>query len=349
MTSKRVLVIKLSSMGDLMHALPALTDACSIWPEMTFDWVVDESFTEVPAWHPAVKNIFPSAHRRWKNDFWRSFSDGEFSRFYRDLNRNDYDVVIDAQSNIKSSFISLLKNGPVHGMDKASVAEQPAFLAYKHRHFIIKEQHAVQRQRQLFANALGYKVPETDIDYGLKSSAFDSADIQIKTPYLFFVHNASWTTKLWPEEYWHDLIRMAAEEGYQVVLPGGNKTELNRASAFAETHTNAIALPKLDLSTLGGLIKNSAGAFCCDTGLAHLAAMIGIPAVTMYGPTSKKLIGTSGVNQEHLVSNSDTFTCSPCYKRQCNFHEKNSVMSACMQAFNPESAWALLKARMSNK
>ena len=176
-------------MGDLMHALPALTDACLIWPDISFDWVVDESFAEVPAWHPAVKNIFPSAHRRWKNNFWRSFSDGEFLRFYRDLNRNDYDVVIDAQNNIKSSFISLLRNGPVHGMDKASVAEQPAFLAYKYRHFINKEQHAVQRQRQLFANALGYVVPETDIDYGLKSSAFNSPDFQIKTPYLFFVHN----------------------------------------------------------------------------------------------------------------------------------------------------------------
>ena len=336
-------------MGDLMHALPALTDARSIWPEISFDWIVDESFAEVPSWHPAVENIFTSAHRRWRTKLWQSVSGGEFSSFYKDLNRNDYDVVVDAQNNIKSSFISLLKKGPVHGMDQASVAEQPAFLAYKYRHFINKSQHAVQRQRQLFANALGYEVPENEYDYGLKPDAFEMSEFQIDSPYVFFVHNASWTTKLWPEEYWHELIRLAEEEGYQVMLPGGNESELKRAAAFADNHSNAVALPKLGLSTLGGILKKASGAFCCDTGLAHLAAMIGVPAITMYGPTSSRLIGTAGKNQEHLVASTEKFSCSPCYKRHCNFHGRNSAMSACMQAFSPKNAWVLLKAQMNNK
>ena len=79
-------------MGDLMHALPALTDACEQYPEVEFDWVVDEAFAEVPSWHPAVKNIYRSAHRRWKKNFKSSWLKGEFSRFWNDLNINEYDV-----------------------------------------------------------------------------------------------------------------------------------------------------------------------------------------------------------------------------------------------------------------
>lgn len=330
-------------MGDLMHALPALTDACKIFPDITFDWVVDEAFAEVPSWHPAVNTIYKSAHRRWRKNFTTSFSKGEFSDFYQQLNKKDYDIVIDAQNNVKSAFISCLRKGPIHGMDKQSVAEQPAFLAYKYRHKIAKEQHAIPRQRQLFAEALGYAVPDSPVDYGIRENAFDLKGLQIKEPYLFLVHNASWTTKLWPEEQWHTLIRLVNSEGYKVVLPGGSNTELERAKKVAQVHENAIALPRMTLSELGGIIKQASGALCCDTGLAHLTAIIGTPAITLYGPTSSTLIGTTGRNQEQLVASAPPFTCAPCYKRRCNFNSKAAAMSACMDSFSPEQAWAQLK------
>lgn len=346
---KRVLVIKLTSMGDLMHALPALTDAVTVRPDITFDWVVDESFAEIPAWHPAVRNIYKSAHRRWRRQFIKSVRDKEFQRFYKELNGEEYDLIIDAQNNLKSAFISLLRRGPVHGMDKASVAEKPAHLAYKHSHYVDTRLHAITRQRALFAFAMGYGIPDTAPDYGLRKEAFRKPDIDIGKPYIVLIHNASWTTKLWPAAHWHKLIKLAGVDGFNVVLPGGSRKELARARQIANMHDNAIALPRLSLSELGGLIQHAHGAVNCDTGLAHLAAMIGTPAVTMYGPTSARLIGTTGNNQQQLVASDPPYFCAPCYKRTCNFEQPGATMSACMQSFRPEMAWSALHALMTNR
>jgi len=329
-------------MGDLMHALPALTDASEQYSGVEFDWVVDEAFAEVPSWHHAVKNIYTSAHRRWKKNFRSSWKKREFSRFWNDLNINEYDVIIDAQNNVKSAFISLLRKGHVHGMDSASVAEQPAFIAYKYRHFIEKNQHAIARQRELFANALGYKIPDTAVNYGIKLDAFKCPTLPFESPFLFLVHNASWTTKLWPEKFWFELIGLAKEENYNVVLPGGNSEELARAEQIASKHDNAYALPRMSLSELGGIISKADGAVCCDTGLAHLTAITGTPSVTMYGPTSVELIGTHGSGQQHLDAENPNFSCSHCYKRSCKFHGQASAMSACMDSFQPVKVWEIL-------
>lgn len=332
-----------------MHALPALTDAVAQHPGVTFDWVVDESFAEVPSWHPAVRNIYKSAHRRWRREFGKSWSNREFSGFYKQLNNTDYDLVIDAQNNIKSSFISLLRNGPVHGMDKTSVAEKPAHLAYKYRHKIDTGLHAITRQRQLFAAAMDYDLPDTPPQYGLRTDAFSVPDIAITAPYLVLVHNASWTTKLWPESHWHALIKRAGEAGYEVVLPGGSQAELERGKKLASEHSNAIALPRLTLSELGGLIQQAVGAVNCDTGLAHLTAMIGTPAVTLYGPTSAQLIGTTGQYQQQLIASDPPFRCAPCYKRYCDFAGDRTMMSSCMDALDVDEAWEMLLAEINTR
>ncbi len=323
-------------MGDLMHALPALSDACEQYPGIRFDWVVDEAFAEVPRWHPAVDHIYKSAHRRWKKNFWQSLTQGEFKAFRRGLNEKKYDVIIDAQNNVKSALISMLRQGNVHGMDSGSVAEQPAFLAYKYRHSIERQQHAISRQRELFARALNYPTPEAPINYGLRQDAFIKPAIDLPDNFVFLVHNASWTTKLWPEAHWHKLIEQLGDRKLDVVLPGGNQEELERAAKIAGAHNNAITIPRMSLSEIGGVISQAKGMVCCDTGLAHLGAMIGTPAVTLYGPTSHTLIGTSGQHQLQVHAQGKAFPCSPCYKRVCQFGEyRGNLMSACMQAFTP--------------
>lgn len=336
-------------MGDLMHALPALTDAASVYPDITFDWVVDESFAEVPAWHPAVGTVYKTAHRRWRRQFIKSIREKEFDRFYEDLNARDYDLVIDAQNNIKSAFICLLRKSPVHGMDKDSVAEKPAHLAYKYRHHVDKRLHAITRQRALFAFALDYGIPDTAPDYGLREGAFSRPDIAIDDPYIVLVHNASWSTKLWPAAHWHELIKLAGKHGFNVVLPGGSDKEQARARKIANKHDNATALPRLSLSELGGIIRNAQGAINCDTGLAHLTAMIGTPAVTLYGPTSAKLIGTSGQYQQHLIASDPPYDCAPCYKRTCTFDGNKTAMSACMKSFSAAKAWESLVVQMKTR
>ncbi|MGX4675397.1 lipopolysaccharide heptosyltransferase I [SAR92 clade bacterium H246] len=301
----RVLIIKLSSMGDLMHALPALTDAVNNVPGISFDWVVDENFAEVPKWHPAVEKLIVSAHRRWKKNLRAAWTNGEFKGFYKRLNHRDYDLVIDLQSNLKSALVSLLRRSPVSGYDHQSCREKPAHLSYKHQYSIPVNQHAIARQRQLFARIFGYQEPNTAPEYNVNFTQFASPDIKPKNKYVVFVHNASWETKLWPVNYWQDASQRAADLGYTVVLPSGNDKEFKRAQKIAEGCSAAVALSKTNLDDIAAIISGATAMLCSDTGLAHLAAMAATPAITLYAVTDTNLIGTVGDNQRHIVAAQD--------------------------------------------
>lgn len=342
---KKVLLVKLTSMGDLIHALPALTDALRARPGIRFDWVVDEAFAEVPSWHPGVERVITSVHRRWRRQKWQALAGGELLAFHRALNRHDYDAVVDMQNNLKSALITRLRRGERHGMDRESAREYPAHLAYRHRHRVPRGQHAIARQRQLLAQALGYPCPASAPDYGIDPARFPRpAGIALPEAYLVFTHNASWTTKLWPEEHWRRGIALANAGGLDVVLPSGNAEELARARRLAQGNPRAHALPRLSLGETAGVIRHARGALCCDTGLAHLAAMLGTPALTLYGPTDQRLIGTSGPHQGQLLP--DGFSCVPCYRRICRFNAPPSAMSACMASLDPERAWRALQSLM---
>ena len=301
----RVLIIKLSSMGDLMHALPALTDAVNNIPGISFDWVVDENFAEVPKWHPAVENLIVSAHRRWKKSLRATWTNGEFRDFYKQLNHRDYDLVIDLQSNLKSALVSLLRRGPVSGYDRQSCREKPAQLSYKYQYPIPVSQHAIARQRQLFAKVLGYREPETAPNYNVNFAQFASPDFKPKNKYVVFVHNASWETKLWPVDYWQAVSQRAADLGYTVVLPSGSEKEYRRAQKIAEACSGAVALSKTSLDDIAAIISGATAMLCSDTGLAHLAAVAATPAITLYAVTDTNLIGTVGDNQRHIVAAQD--------------------------------------------
>ncbi len=340
--SKRALLIKLTSMGDLVHALPALTDAARAIPGIQFDWVVDEAFADVPSWHPAVKNIIPSAHRRWKKNLRQSIFSGELRKFYQNLNADDYDLILDTQNNIKSAAITWLRRGSSHGLDKNSVRERPAHWAYNTHHPADKSLHAVQKQRQLFSQALGYPLPDTPPDYGIDRQRMPTPAIRLEEKFLIFVHNASWSTKLWPEQHWHSVIEMAANDGFQVLLPCGNEEEQQRSMRLADGHNNALALPKLKLTEVAGLMLKASGAISCDTGLCHMAGMLGLPTVSFYGPTNYQRIGAVGDNQAHLIADGSQFPCAPCYRRQCNFNGNEQDMSVCMKNFDAATTWQTL-------
>jgi len=298
----RVLIIKLTSMGDLMHALPAITDAVSVMPNLEFHWVVDESFQEVPRWHQAVKKTITTAHRRWKKNILNVVNRGELKQFYQLLNKNDYDVVIDMQGNLKSGFVSVLRRGPVHGYDKKSCREWPAHRSYKHRYPVNLKQHSTERQRDLFAQVFNYKKPTTPINYGVDFSNLSLPDVDLPEKYIVFVHNASWPTKLWPLEYWQALIAKVVAKGYSVLLPCGSDSEHARAKTIASCDVAAIALPKMPLNSMAAILSRADGAVCSDTGLAHMAAVAKTPAITLYAVTDTLLIGTEGENQHHIVA-----------------------------------------------
>ena len=293
-------------MGDLMHAFPALTEAAKHHPGITFDWVVDEGFAEVPLWHPNVDKVITTAHRRWRKNLTSALKTGEFKKFYNALNLEEYDAVVDMQSNLKSATVSWLRKGSVSGYDSKTCREKPAHLAYSKRYHVPIYQHAIERQRELLANALDYKKADSFRNYGVELSSLPLAQIDLPKKYLVFVHNASWETKLWPTENWIGLLQRASEQGYSVLLPCGNEKEYSRAKKIAGESPSAIALPKMSLNDIASIMCRAQAAVCCDTGLAHLAAVVALPAITLYAVTDTVLIGTFGENQLHISAGNNS-------------------------------------------
>lgn len=296
----RVLVVKMSSLGDVIHTLPALTDAAAMLPGIRFDWVVEEAFAELPAWHPAVDEVIPIALRRWRKHPLRDFTGPEWKRFRSALGRQHYDAVIDAQGLLKSAWVARLVKAPVYGMDRRSAREPLAAVAFHTRIAVPREMHAVERSRLLFARALNYAVPAGAADYALRENLHPGPRELADSLLLF--HGTARTEKLWPEEHWIELARLAGDCGYTAWLPWGGEEERARAERVANRSGSARVLPRLDLLGLAGLLLEVQGAVAVDTGLAHLSAALAVPTVSLYGPTDTRLIGAYGRNQVHIQS-----------------------------------------------
>ena len=203
---------------------------------------------------------------------------------------------------MKSAFLTRGLQAPVYGLDKHSAREPLAAKFYSHPQSVAKGQHAVERVRQLFAKALGYKVPTGKGQFNLQSDLFANIrNLRPPRPYLVFVHGTTWEDKHWPENYWCQLTKKATDAGYVVCLPWGNETERQRAERIAEADSKALVLPKLNLREVASVIAGAQQVVAVDTGLGHLTAALEIPAISLYGPTSPKLVGAYGENQRHLT------------------------------------------------
>jgi heptosyltransferase-1 len=335
----RILVIKTSSLGDVLHTLPALTDAAREIPGIRFDWVVEEGFAEVPGWHAAVDAVIPVALRRWKRRPFHVLRRGEPQAAVRQLRRRRYDLVIDAQGLIKSAVLAVFARGPRAGLDRHSAREPLAASVYRKRFAIARNQHAVTRVRQLFAAALDYQPPDTPPDYGLGGQfSTDACESSV-----VFLHGTTWPTKHWPESYWCELARKAVAAGLRVRIPWGNAAERQRAGRIAASAAGVEVLPRLSLGELAGIIATARGVVGVDTGLVHLAAALGIPCITLYGATDPGLIGTLGSSQTHLRAR---FPCAPCQERKCRYTGKAEVFPACYGSLPPDKVWEALSLQM---
>lgn len=295
-----VLIVKTSSMGDVLHTLPALTDAMQAIPGIRFDWVVEENFAQIPSWHPAVDKVLPVAIRRWRKHWFGSQQREERVRFKRDLQSRQYDVVIDAQGLIKSAaLVTRLARGVKHGQDSRSAREPFASWWYDQRHEIDKKQHAVERTRELFAKSLGYEKPQTQGDYAIAAHFMGDVSQDI-TPYLVFLHATTRDNKHWPESHWRELIGLLQHSGLHIKLPWGAEHEHQRAQRLAEGFDYVEVLPKLTLEAIARELAGAKAVVSVDTGLSHLTAALDRPNITLYGPTDPGLIGGYGQNQQAL-------------------------------------------------
>ncbi len=293
----RVLLVKTSSMGDVLHSLPALTDAMLAMPGISFDWVVEEGFAQIPGWHPAVDTVIPVAIRRWRKSWFSAETRAERKAFYAQLEARKYDCVIDAQGLVKSAALVTRKaHGIKHGMDWNSAREPLASLFYNKRHNVTRQQHAVERTRELFAKSLGYAKPQSQGDYAI-SGHFLTNPKESAEKYAVFLHATTRDDKHWPEENWRELIELLQATGLRIKLPWGAPHEEERAKRLAEGFSFVDVLPKLTLEEVAKVLANAEFVVSVDTGLSHLTAALDRPNVTLYGPTDPGLIGGYGKNQ----------------------------------------------------
>ena len=327
----KILLIKLSSLGDLIHAFPALSDLQKHYPDAQVDWVVEENFAEVPSWHPIVKEVIPISFRRIKKQgCWRLKSLQELCRLVKQLRADRYDFIIDAQGLYKSAGLGFLARGRRYGFAKQSSREQVSWL-YQQKIGVNKDAHAIKRVRDLFSQTFNYHYDPDLIDYQIGSwQGLDSKA-------LVFVHATTWATKHYPETYWHKLAQFAEDNVWQVELPQINAQEQARAILIAQGLSAVTVLPKMSLTAIKNHLATVRAIISVDTGLAHIAAALGVPALTLYGPTNPKHIGAIGAHQEHLAAD---FVCAPCVQKICTHPLRgHGPNPPCFSSIAPAEVW----------
>jgi heptosyltransferase-1 len=287
----RILFVKTSSLGDVVHNCPAVSDVARHYPEAQIDWVVEESFAEVAALHRAVRRVIPVAIRRWRGELLSAATWSEFGRFRRALRGERYDFVIDSQGLVKSALVAALAPGPRHGFDRGSAREPFAARFYGTQHAVPVGLHAVERNRRLAAAVLGYTL-EGACDYGLRVA--DVAPIQVRSPFALLLTMTSRNDKLWPEEHWRSLGVTLEARGIQCLLPWGTEEERRRCERIAAAVRGAFAPRRMTLADLARLASKAQCVVGVDTGLAHLAAALDVPVVGLYCGSDPALTGLHG-------------------------------------------------------
>jgi heptosyltransferase-1 len=287
----RILFVKTSSLGDVVHHCPAVSDAARALPGLQIDWVVEDSFAEIAQMHHAVRRVIPVAVRRWRRAPWKQEVRSEFAEFRRLLSDERYDRIVDTQGLMKSALIARLARGTRHGYDRGSAREAFASGLYAAQHRVPRRLHAVERNRLLTAAALGY-TPGRRCDYGLQARV--ASPISVQAPYCVLLTMTSRTAKLWPEEDWIALGTRLATQGVRSVLPWGSELERARSYRIAAAIKGATAPPRLTLGELAALMSQSRAIVGVDTGLTHLGVALGMPSVGIYCATDPVLTGLYG-------------------------------------------------------
>ena len=289
---RRILVIKTSSLGDVVHALPAVSDMARHCPGVEFDWMVEESFQAIPLLHPAVRRIVPVATRRWRKAVWSAATWQDFKTLRATLVSGRYDLAIDFQGLIKSALLSLL--APTHraGYSWACAREPLATLAYQENFTVPWTLHAVERNRQLAAQALGY-TPDAPVCYGLRPPAAQP-EWAPSEPYAVLLHATSRPHKEWPEDHWIRLGIALSGQGLRSVIPGGSPMERARSQRLAAGIPAALAAPAMTLHEVAQLLGHARLVVGVDTGLSHLAVALGRPVAAIFTATRPEDTGVYG-------------------------------------------------------
>ena len=287
----RILFVKTTSLGDVVHNCPAVTDIARQMPDTVIDWVVEEPFAGVAELHASVRRVIPVAIRRWRGALLAPSIWSEMASFRAALRGERYDAIIDSQGLIKSALVASLAFGRRHGFDRASTREPFAARFYDERHPVALDLHAVERNRRLAALALGYRL-EGPCDFGLQCAG--DLPVPTRPPYAMLLTMTSRADKLWPEERWQALGAALAQRGFQCLLPWGSEEERERCARLAAAIPGAEVPRRMTIGELARLARDAGCVAGVDTGLAHLAAACGVPVVGIYCGSDPALTGLYG-------------------------------------------------------
>ena len=287
----RILFVKTSSLGDVIHHCPAVSDVRRRFPDALIDWVVEEAFTGIVSMHPGVRRVIPVAVRRWRKRMLGPSTWREMLAFRHALREDEYDFVIDTQGLLKSALIASGARGVSNGFDSASARESIASGLYAVRHAVSREMHAVERNRALTAAALGMGSGGA-CEYRLVSRGSNPVPLQM--PFCVLLSMTSRAEKLWPEESWVELARAIAARGWESVLPWGSELEKERCFRIAAAAGTGTVPRALSLEDIAAMMTHAKAVIGNDTGLAHLAVALGVPAIGLYCSSDPALTGLHG-------------------------------------------------------
>jgi len=277
---KKILLVKTSSLGDVVHNLPVASDIRAAVPAAEIDWVVEEALTAVPRMHPAVARVLPVAIRRWRAGLLRARVREEIGTFVHELKRKRYDAIIDTQGLLKSALVAWAARGVRHGLDFAS-AREPLGLFYDRTYSVPWTLHAVERNRLLAARALGYRA-SAPADYGIRARSAQFAWLP-GGRYAVLLHSTSSADKLWAEQNWIALGAHLIARKVRSVVPWGSAPERLRSERLAAAISGAVVPPRLELQEMADLLAGAAAVVGVDTGLTHIAGALKVPTIGIYG------------------------------------------------------------------
>ncbi|RRH95296.1 lipopolysaccharide heptosyltransferase I [Mesorhizobium tamadayense] len=296
----KVLIVKTSSMGDVIHTFPAVEDALRNHPGISFDWCVEEPFAGIVALHPAVRSIHKMAIRRWRKKPFDRGTWREMAGLRRALRSARYDLVIDAQGLLKSAVVAKQAGAPIAGFDRASAREPSATLLYDHKYAVPRDLHAIERTRRLFGLALGYQPDLSRLDSGIVPPAGGLPGVEGRTAFL--LHGTSREDKKWPVEDWIETARQLVAGQFTPVVTWSNEAEKRVAEAIAGAVPKTALIQKAPLAEIAAILGRSTLVIGADTGLTHLASAFGLPTVAIFLATEPGLTGPRGPFSSTLLA-----------------------------------------------
>jgi len=291
----KILIVKLSSLGDVVHAMPAVQDLCQAWPQAQIDWVVEPAFAPLLRRCSGVRRVIACDLRRWRRAPLSAATRSGWRAFRAELQAEAYDRVIDLQGLSKSALVAWLarlapggRRVALAGRSDGSAYEAPTRWVAHQAVALPPHIGAVPRSRALCAEGLGYPLPKK-LSFGLAArvpleggAMKNESELQVGPKVVVLAHGSSRADKQWPVAAWQALGQRLLAQGYTLALPHGNEAELQQAQTIAQPLAGAQVWPRLGLDALTDALAACAGVIGVDSGLSHIAVALDLPHVQLY-------------------------------------------------------------------